>query len=121
MTVTPLRKDQFVMDEPIDPPAAVAVVTETPPQRRTRLLPEGLSLPTPRAFFDAAWPPVVGVAGFLLLWAVLAPLVPLLRGRVDGLLRRSGLDPNSHDGKALMAILDAIPRSEPTDALRPLR
>ncbi len=38
--------------------------------------------------------------------------VPLLRGRVDGLLRRSGLDPNSHDGKALMAILEAYPRDE---------
>jgi glutamate dehydrogenase len=38
--------------------------------------------------------------------------IPLLRGRVDGLLRRSGLDPNSHDGKALMAILEAYPRDE---------
>ncbi|MBN9536948.1 MAG: hypothetical protein BGN99_14900 [Alphaproteobacteria bacterium 65-37] len=38
--------------------------------------------------------------------------VPLLRGRVDGLLRRSGFDPNGHDGKALMAILEAYPRDE---------
>src|SRR5262245_6136526 len=38
--------------------------------------------------------------------------VPLLRGRVDAILRRSGLDPNSHDGKALEAILEAYPRDE---------
>ncbi|CAN5582458.1 NAD-glutamate dehydrogenase [soil metagenome] len=38
--------------------------------------------------------------------------VPLLRGRVEQVLRRAGLDPNSHDGKALLAILDAYPRAE---------
>ncbi len=38
--------------------------------------------------------------------------VPLLRGRVDGILRRSGLDAHSHDGKALLAILEAYPRDE---------
>src|SRR5205814_10677682 len=38
--------------------------------------------------------------------------VPLLRGRVDGVLRRSGFDPNGHDGKALLAILDSYPRDE---------
>src|SRR5216684_205904 len=38
--------------------------------------------------------------------------VPLLRGRVDNILRRSRLDANSHDGKALLAILDAYPRDE---------
>ena len=38
--------------------------------------------------------------------------VPLLRGRVDGMLRRSGLDANSHDGKALLAILESYPRDE---------
>jgi glutamate dehydrogenase len=38
--------------------------------------------------------------------------VPLLRGRVDTILRRSGLDVNSHDGKALLAILEAYPRDE---------
>jgi glutamate dehydrogenase len=38
--------------------------------------------------------------------------VPLLRDRVEQVLRRAGLDPNSHDGKALLAILDAYPRDE---------
>ncbi|MCW5737475.1 MAG: NAD-glutamate dehydrogenase [Enhydrobacter sp.] len=38
--------------------------------------------------------------------------VPLLRDRVQQVLRRAGLDPNSHDGKALLAILDSYPRDE---------
>ncbi len=38
--------------------------------------------------------------------------VPLLRGRVDGIMRRSGFDVHSHDGKALLAILEAYPRDE---------
>src|SRR5258708_20825545 len=43
--------------------------------------------------------------------------VPLLRGRVDNVLRRSGLDPTGHDGKPLLAIPDPSPRAElfPTD------
>ena len=38
--------------------------------------------------------------------------VPLLRGRVAGVLRRSGIDAGGHDGKALVAILDSYPRDE---------
>ena len=38
--------------------------------------------------------------------------VPLLRGRADALLRRSGFDKHSHDGKALLAILESYPRDE---------
>jgi glutamate dehydrogenase len=38
--------------------------------------------------------------------------VPLLRGRVESVLVRAGLDPNGHDGKALLAILDSYPRDE---------
>ncbi len=38
--------------------------------------------------------------------------VPLLRGRVESVLVRAGLDPGGHDGKALLAILDAYPRDE---------
>ena len=38
--------------------------------------------------------------------------VPLLRGRVDTLLRRSGFGKHSHDGKTLLAILDSYPRDE---------
>ncbi len=42
----------------------------------------------------------------------MAQHVPLLRARVDGVVRRAGLDPHSHDGKALLAILEAYPRDE---------
>jgi glutamate dehydrogenase len=42
----------------------------------------------------------------------MAQHVPLLRARVDGVVRRAGLDPNSHDGKALLAILESYPRDE---------
>jgi glutamate dehydrogenase len=38
--------------------------------------------------------------------------VPLLRGRVQSVLRRSGIDANGHDGRALLAILDSYPRDE---------
>ncbi len=38
--------------------------------------------------------------------------VPLLRGRVESIVRRAGLDPQSHDGKALLAILESYPRDE---------
>ena len=38
--------------------------------------------------------------------------VPLLRGRVAGVLRRSGVDAHGHDGKTLTAILDSYPRDE---------
>src|SRR5262249_28139615 len=38
--------------------------------------------------------------------------VPLLRLRVAGIMRRSGFDIHSHDGKALLAILEAYPRDE---------
>ncbi|MDP3161910.1 MAG: NAD-glutamate dehydrogenase, partial [Reyranella sp.] len=38
--------------------------------------------------------------------------VPLLRGRVASVLRRSGADAHGHDGKTLTAILDSYPRDE---------
>ena len=53
-------------------------------------------------------------AGLFTSTAYHAPVldVPLLRNRVEQVLRRAGLDPNSHDGKALLAILDSYPRDE---------
>ena len=38
--------------------------------------------------------------------------VPLIRRKVNEVLRRSGVDPAGHAGKALMAALDAYPRDE---------
>ncbi|PLK27856.1 nitrate ABC transporter permease [Novosphingobium sp. TH158] len=47
-------------------------------------LPFGLKLPPARAVFDATWPPAAGIGGFLLLWALLAPLVKTSLGTLPG-------------------------------------
>jgi glutamate dehydrogenase len=53
--------------------------------------------------------------------------IPLLRRKIEGVMRRAGLAPASHDGKALTHILDTYPRDEmfqvneeAIPALRPL-
>ncbi|MEO1191792.1 MAG: NAD-glutamate dehydrogenase [Pseudomonadota bacterium] len=38
--------------------------------------------------------------------------VPLLKGKVERVIARAGLDPRSHDGKALLHILETFPRDE---------
>ncbi|MEP7222211.1 MAG: ABC transporter permease [Novosphingobium sp.] len=83
MTVVPLRKDDFPMTEEIDPPADAAVIAP-PPMKKRSLLPAGLKVPSSRVIFEAAWPPVVGVLGFLAMWAVLAPLVHTSLGALPG-------------------------------------
>lgn len=39
-------------------------------------------------------------------------LIPIIREKVDQVFIRSGLDPSSHDGKALRQILETFPRDE---------
>jgi glutamate dehydrogenase len=39
-------------------------------------------------------------------------LIPLLRQKIDRVMERSGLSPSSHDGKALLNILETYPRDE---------
>lgn len=88
MTAAPLRKDQFEMEQeiaaPEDAAVAVAPVDEPGPGLLARLIPEGFKLPTGREAFEAAWPPVVGVATFLGLWALLAPTVNTSLGTLPG-------------------------------------
>ena len=38
--------------------------------------------------------------------------IPVLRGKVDTIVSRAGFQPNSHDGKALLHILETLPRDE---------
>ena len=38
--------------------------------------------------------------------------IPLLRRKVERVVARAGFEPNSHDGKALLHILDTFPRDE---------
>jgi glutamate dehydrogenase len=60
---------------------------------------------------------VVGVRVFLGLFTSLAysrtpRSIPLLRLKVRRIVERAGLSPKSHDGKALLHILDTFPRDE---------
>jgi glutamate dehydrogenase len=60
---------------------------------------------------------IVGVRLFLGLFTSLAysrnpRSIPLLRLKVRRIVERSGLSPASHDGKALLHILDTLPRDE---------
>ena len=85
MTVASLRKDDFAMDQQVDPPADAAVAVEavkSAPSRR--LLPASIKLPSGRALFDSLWPPVVGILSFLGLWALLAPMVKTSLGTLPG-------------------------------------
>lgn len=90
MTVAPLRKDQFDIEQEVAVPvdAAAAVVPEAGagpgPGPLARFIPEGLKLPTGREAFDSAWPPLLGVACFLGLWALLAPQVTTSLGTLPG-------------------------------------
>jgi nitrate/nitrite transport system permease protein len=85
MTAAPLRKDVFAMDQRVEPPADAAVAAAAvAPSRLRRLLPAGLKLPSGRAVFDSAWPPVLGILGFLGLWALLAPMVKTSLGTLPG-------------------------------------
>jgi glutamate dehydrogenase len=66
--------------------------------------------------FDAGGE-VVGIRVFLGLYTSLAynrspRSIPLLRLKVRHILERSGLSPASHDGKALLHILETYPRDE---------
>jgi nitrate/nitrite transport system permease protein len=82
MTATPLRKDNFAVDQEASPPADAASAVETAAPAKG--LPFGIRLPTARAVFDAAWPPVAGIVGFLVLWALLAPMVKTSLGALPG-------------------------------------
>jgi nitrate/nitrite transport system permease protein len=81
MNAATLRKDDFVVAEPVElaPPAR-------PPSARApeRKLPLGLKLPSGEAAFESAWPPIVGIAVFLTLWAILAPMVETSLGALPG-------------------------------------
>ena len=66
--------------------------------------------------FDASGE-VVGIDLFLGLFTSLAysrnpRSIPLLRRKVRRIVERAGLTPTSHDGKALLHILDTFPRDE---------
>lgn len=82
MNAATLRKDDFAMPAAVAAPAEIA---PPPPARAAeRKLPFGLKLPSGKATWEAAWPPLVGVAVFLALWAMLAPMVETSLGALPG-------------------------------------
>ncbi len=85
MTAAPIRKEDFAMDQEVDPPADAAVtMTKVESGARRSLFPAGITLPPARAVYDSLWPPVMGVVIFLVLWAVLAPMVKTSLGALPG-------------------------------------
>lgn len=85
MTVVPLRKNDLALEQE-QVPAAQAVGTGPEPVAKAEPAKAagGFRLPAARALFDAAWPPIVGIAGFIGLWAVLAPTVETSLGTLPG-------------------------------------
>ncbi len=86
MNALPLRKDEFleIATQEKEVGAAPLPRPEEPSVTSTPKLPFGLKLPAGRAVFEALWPPLAGVFGFLALWAVLAPLVQTSLGALPG-------------------------------------
>lgn len=91
MNAVAMRKDEFVGTEAdvteegaaLLPGTEVETNVETP-AKPERALPFGIKLRTGRAAFDAFWPPLAGIGGFLALWALLAPLVQTSLGTLPG-------------------------------------
>ena len=61
--------------------AAAAPAGDTGMRKRPMLR---MKLPPGREWFDAAWPPVVGVLAFVGLWTALAPMVQTSLGTLPG-------------------------------------
>lgn len=87
MNAAVLLKDEFAATPSPEPEAShplqseQSVETAVPP---AKVLPFGLKLPSGKAAFEALWPPLAGIGGFLALWAMLAPLVQTSLGALPG-------------------------------------
>lgn len=84
MSAAPLRKVDTAMSPEVEPPADAVVASSLavePPEAARFPLPK---LPPARVILDAAWPPLAGICGFLVLWALGAPLVQTSLGALPG-------------------------------------
>ena len=81
MNVATLRKDDFA---PVEPVAAPVEIVRPAAPAAERKLPLAIKLPTGEAAFESAWPPLLGIAVFLILWGVLAPMVQTSLGALPG-------------------------------------
>lgn len=96
MNALPLRTDALLpvqqmngseggkIPDGVAPDGTAVAVEDNAMPLAARRLPFGITLPDPRAAFEAAWPPLVGIGGFLLLWQLLAPLVQTSLGALPG-------------------------------------
>jgi nitrate/nitrite transport system permease protein len=91
MNAVALRKDEFVGTDADVMEGGEALLPEAETETNVesaakpeKALPLGIKLPTGRAAFDALWPPLAGIGGFLALWALLAPLVQTSLGTLPG-------------------------------------
>ena len=85
MSAAVLFKPDFNDATETEPPPGTdggAATGETPAPRRRPVL--RLKLPSAKAVLEAAWPPIVGVVAFVLLWALLAPTVETSLGALPG-------------------------------------
>lgn len=80
MNAIPLRKDDPAMQQDQAAEASLATAAEAEPAKAAGRF----RLPAARAVFDGAWPPVVGILGFIGLWAVSAPAVQTSLGALPG-------------------------------------
>lgn len=81
MSAAAMQTSPFSIADEVAPPADAAAVAKTV-VAEPRL--GRLKLPSPAEVFDGLWPPVVGMLGFLGLWALLAPLVQTSLGALPG-------------------------------------
>lgn len=89
MTAATLSKEDMTMSAETAPPAdalaaSAAVAASAAEAPMGKWLSANVKLPPARDLFDAAWPPLAGVGGFLVLWAVLAPMVHTSLGALPG-------------------------------------
>ncbi len=85
MNAVTSRKDDFAMDQHVDPPKDVAegLGAGKPAPKLPSWLAK-IKLPTGRELWDGMWPPATGIIGFLALWALLAPMVQTSLGALPG-------------------------------------
>jgi nitrate/nitrite transport system permease protein len=79
MSLAALQKLEPETQDEIDPPADAVAAVETPPAPKARL-----KLPPLKGVWGATWPPLAGILGFLLLWALAAPSVKTSLGTLPG-------------------------------------
>ena len=86
MTMPALKIVEPMLEDSPAAPVPMPIGRNTVPATPTRTMAwvGRLKLPTGRAAFEAAWPPSVGIAVFIGLWAMLAPQVKTSLGALPG-------------------------------------